>query len=925
MTQKEKTQILETLKPLRGEVRFLGGLLGKVLIAQEGQGFFELVEAIRKMAIELRKQYSPALEKKLLQKIRSLDLENLTKVLRAFTVYFQLVNLAEDKHRIRRKRSYENEQKIQLGSYEDILSRLERARIPFGKIEELLRELSIGLVLTAHPTEAQRRSVFEKLYELESFLLDREFKNLTPRELAENERGIYEQITLLWQTDELRRRRQTVLDEVDNGLFYLDEILFGVLPDSLSRFYELIEKTWKKKVKPSPFLRFGSWIGGDRDGNPFVDHKITIETMRRQKDLVLRKYMQSLKRLLPLYSQSVFLAGASRELLKSIEEDTKRLPRFAESLKQRSAAEPYRRKISFIQRKLVNALRLNSLEAERQTAPDETIEAAYSAPEEFRVDLQILLKSLQKHKGEALARPVERLLFALDLFGFHFATLDIRDNAEVIQEAALEIAAQAGIADLPAKEADGEARTAFWSKTLERRTAVAVNESNLSAATWEVYATFKTIASIRKTFGPQAVTTYILSMSHGPWDVLTALWLARLTGNRGLKIVPLFETIDDLRHAAGVMRILYRHPVYKQHLDECGRLQEIMLGYSDSNKDGGFVTSNWKLYKVQQELTAAAGENHVKQILFHGRGGSIGRGGGPANQAIMAQPQGTMHGRLKITEQGEVISSKYSNPYTAERNLELVISAVLAATLLEHKPSPRQEVWERMMEDLSGEAYRVYSGFVQDPQGFMSYYSASTPIQEVSNLNIGSRPARRREAGDLRDLRAIPWVFSWMQSRQTVPGWFGFGSAFNEIVRRQSSAALSMFREMYQEWPFFKATVDFMQMSTQKADMHIARYYANLVPAEAVREHFFSTVKREYEATVQAMLLITQQEQLLDGQYTLQHSIRLRNPYVDPLSYAQLTLLEKLRRSSKTSEREVLQRAVSLSINGVAHGLRNTG
>ncbi len=924
--KKESEKMMETLKPLRAEIRFLGGLLGKVLIDQEGRGFFELVETIRKMALELRAHYSPALEQKFLRKIRSLDLKKLTKVLRAFTVYFQLVNLAEDKHRIRRKRAYESEGKIQPGSYEDILQRLESASIPAGKLEAALRELSIELVLTAHPTEAQRRSVFEKLYSLERLLFDREFRLLTPRESIRLEEKIYEQITLLWQTDELRRRQQTVLDEVDNGLFYLDDILFEGLPDTLLRFYDLVEKRWRKKLKPLPFLRFGSWIGGDRDGNPFVNHAITFETLRRQKELVIRKYIQTMKRLLQHYSQSIHLTGVSRELLRSIEDDAKRLPRFAEALKHKSAGEPYRKKISFIQRKLVNTLRMNALESERQTAADATIETRYATPEEFRADLELLLHSIRKHHGAALAGPLEKLLFTLDLFGFHFVSLDIRENAEMIQgtarEAAAQVLPQGG--KVPPGLSEGE-ETAFWTRLLERRMSMGLNQLKLSAPNREVIDTFRMIWTLRAQFGAAAVQSYVVSMTRGPQDILAALWLAQWAGIQGLKLVPLFETLEDLRAAGRSMRILYRHPIYKKHLQSTGGIQEIMLGYSDSNKDGGFVTSHWRLYQVQKELTMVAKECRIRQTLFHGRGGSIGRGGGPANQAILAQPRGTIQGRIKITEQGEVISSKYSNPHTAERNLELVVSAVLAATLLDWKPSVRSEAWEKIMEELSVEALQSYAGFVHAGREFMEYFSASTPIQEISSLNLGSRPARRRAAGDFRDLRAIPWVFSWMQSRQTVPGWFGFGSAFNAVVHRQSAAALSTFREMYQEWPFFKALVDFMQMSTQKADMHIARHYANLVPNAGVREDFFGRMREEYESTVQALLLITQQEHILDGQYALQHSIRMRNPYVDPLSYAQVTLIEKIRRSSKTGDRETLQRVIALSINGVAHGLRNTG
>nr|MBP9865525.1 phosphoenolpyruvate carboxylase [Candidatus Omnitrophota bacterium] len=478
-------------------------------------------------------------------------------------------------------------------------------------------------------------------------------------------------------------------------------------------------------------------------------------------------------------------------------------------------------------------------------------------------------------------------------------------------------------------ELDEKAKTKLLLDLIKSAPHASVKTMKFSDKAAEMLATLRAIKTIHSHNGGEAVRDYVLSMTRSQSDVLSVLWLARETGNDYLHVVPLFETIEDLRRAPQVMQTLYEEPLYRKHLEKiggrAGAVQQIMLGYSDSNKDGGFVASNWMLYEAQKELTRVALKHRVKQTLFHGRGGSIGRGGGPANQAILAQPKGTIQGRIKITEQGEVVSSKYSNPHIAERNIELVSSAVVMASLISPAAPARTAEWEKVMTVLSEDACRVYQDFLKDAKEFMEYFTESTPIREVAGLNIGSRPARRKDAGDIKDLRAIPWVFSWMQSRQTVPGWFGFGSAFNQIVRTQASAGLSTFREMYQEWPFFKALIDFMQMSTQKADMHIAGCYANLVKRPELREKYFGQVKREFEDTVQAILLITQQSEILERQYTLQHSIRLRNPYVDPLSYAQIGLLGKLRGTSKPEDREALERAVALSINGVAHGLRNTG
>lgn len=924
MPKKDKRSIQKRLLPLRHEVRWVGECLGHVLIEQEGKAFFDLVEWIRKTAIQLRQNYQSSVENELLKKIQSLELDTLAKVLRAFTVYFQLVNLAEDKHKIRRKRAYESEKRPQPGSLENLIQELKEAKIPFSEIKELLQQLTIELVLTAHPTEAQRRSILEKLSAIDGLLFDREYRSLTPDEKETVDGKIYQQITLLWQTDELRHRKQAVQDEVDNGIFYMDKVLFQVLPQTLQKFYRVVEEAYQKKLDFKPFLKFGSWIGGDRDGNPNVTHKVTWEAVRRQKDNVLRKYINALTHLIEECSQSLHLVGASQELMKSLNEDAKELPLYAAAMKEKSRNEPYRKKISFMQRKLINSLRLNALQAERQTAPDETIEGYYAGPQLFREDLELLVNSLREHKGEFYIPTIQNILFALEIFGFYFVKLDIRENTEVIEDAVSEIITKAGWSSSRFKELSEQEKVEFLTKLIQKSPHDDFAKLSLSEKTREVIETFRTIREIRDQIDPNAIECYILSMTRGVADILAVLWLANETQNQNLMIVPLFETIDDLNRCGQIMAELYQNPVYHQHVLSIGKRQQIMLGYSDSNKDGGFLSSNWYLYQAQKELTATGNRFGIDQILFHGRGGTIGRGGGPSNQAILAQPRGTINGRIKVTEQGEVISQKYANPLTAERNLELMISAVIAATALHSKPSPKREKWESIMREMSDTAYRTYRSFVYESEGFLEYYTQSTPIDEISRLNIGSRPARRHELLDIEHLRAIPWAFSWMQSRQIVPGWFGFGSAFNDFTKKNTKKSLAELRGMYREWPFFRTVVDFMQMSTQKADMHIAKHYAGLVKDGEIRGRFFDWVSKEFNDTIKAILLITQQKNMLDSYYALQHSIRLRNPYVDPLSYAQVILLKELR-NPQIKEREALERAVMLSINGVAHGLRNTG
>lgn len=923
MTKKIKS-FRERVEPLHAEVKFLGQVLGQVLIAQEGKAFFELVELVRKSTIKLRQRYSKQEEEKLIKKVSSLGYGQMARLIRAFNVYFQLVNLAEENHRVRRKRYYEIAGIPQSGSIDQTIRKMKASGVSFRDFEKIVSRLSIDLVLTAHPTEAQRRSVLEKLFAIDRWLFKREYRVLTPREQKEIDKRIYEAVTLLWQTDELRKRKQTVLDEVDNGLFYLDEILFDVLPSTLKYFQETLAVTYKKEMNFYPFLRFGTWIGGDRDGNPFVTHEITSEAMRRQKDMVLRRYISLTGSLVEYFSQSVNLVGASKTLIKSVEKDQKKLPLFAFAVKEKSQKEPYRKKISMIQRKLINALRMNSLEAQRQTAPDETIEAYYQDTGEFKEDLLIVLESLKKNKGEHLTSRVEKLLTTIDLFGFHLVKMDIRNNSDEIHSAVDEIITKMKLSNVRYSSLEDLGRESLIQKLIKEAPHNKLKFEKFSKKTEEVLATFKTIKKIQGEFGCVALDRFILSMTRKKVDLLEVLWLAREMGCEKIMTVPLFETVTDLENCHRVMKELYKDAFYKKQLKLNKNSQEIMLGYSDSNKDGGFLTSNWKLYLAQKNLTEVSKKYKVDQTLFHGRGGTIGRGGGPANQAITAQPEGTVQGRIKITEQGEVISSKYSNAIIAERNLELVISAVLASSSPKKRKNKKESLWETVMQDLSKDSLAVYKKLFENIEEFLLYYNSSTPLQEISKMNIGSRPAKRKQTKGVEDLRAIPWVFSWMQSRQTIPGWFGFGSALDQHLARPSSGGIEVLREMNKEWPFFRTLVEFVQMSLQKADMHIARHYANLAPNKKIADKFFNLISKEYRLTEQVILAITQQEELLENAEALRHSIALRNPYVDAISYLQIALLGRREKHLKKQD-EDYDRAVLLSINGLAHGLRNTG
>ncbi len=926
----DKNSLQEKLKPLKIDVKWIGQCLGNVLKEQEGDAFYETVESIRKASIALRKSYTENGQKALIEQLRGLKMPELTKVIRAFTVYFQLVNLVEDRHRIRRKRDYECQPVgvYQRGSLEDIIARIKRAKISPRQIKKILPSICIELVLTAHPTEAQRRSVLERIAAIDRLMHEREYRYLTMRERKDLEDQIQRELTLLWQTEQLRHRKQTVLDEIDNGLYYLDEVLFDVLPEVLIRFQDLLGKAYATQIDFSPFLKFGSWIGGDRDANPFVTHEVTWEALRRQKAHILQKYINRMDELVQEFSQSVHLVGASNELLKSIEDDKKMLPLFAVARREKSLSEPYRKKITFIQRKLINTKRKNLEEQQRQTAPDHTIEGAYQHPEEFKKDLLLIEKSLIGNKGKILTTSIRKLLAAFDLFGFSFASLDIRENSDSIQTVIAEIVEIAKLSEHPFLELNYEGQCKLLHELISHAPHASLQQKKYSENTAEILATFKTIADVRNAVDPCAIGSYVLSMTRGVHDILSVLWLAKECGISDLNIVPLFETIYDLQNCSEIMSSLYQNLSYKKHLKKMGQGQEIMLGYSDSSKDGGFLKSNWSLYQAQKSLTKVAEKFKVQQKLFHGRGGSVGRGGGPLNKAILAQPSGTVNGRIKITEQGEVVSSKYLNPMIAERNLELVISAVLKATILSKVEPKRIEQWESLMEILADSAYGEYRRLVYETEGFVDYFGQSTPLEEISKLNIGSRPPKRRGGNRVEDLRAIPWVFSWMQSRQILPGWYGFGYAFNQTLEKRGPEVLAELQDMYQNWDFFRSLIDFMEMSSQKADMEIARHYANLVEDKDLSRKIFGRIKEEYETTLQAINKIIQQKEILDETPILKHSILLRNPYVDPLSYAQVILIDRLRRKrtkKKSPDLEDVERATFLSINGVAHALRNTG
>jgi phosphoenolpyruvate carboxylase len=944
---------------LSRDVNVLGTLLGEVILEQEGEAGFRLVEEYRAATKAMRADepaddFGPAGEA-LLRRTRELSHEEARLLVRAFTAYFHLVNMTEERHRLRvlRERESASEGQPRGESLADAVIQAARAGVPAGRLRSLLPAWVVEPVFTAHPTEARRRTVLEKLRRLRE-LADGLAGAPTPAESRRQRDRIREEITALWRTEEVHRQAPTVMDEVRNGLYYFEEALWEVAPRLHRDLEEALASAYPgEEFEVSPFLRFGSWIGGDRDGNPHVTAAVTEHTLRLHREIALALHERDLQELQRHLSVAADVGRESEELTRSLESDARAFPELAATAWSRYDSEPFRRKLSFMRARLAATRRLNADRLLATAPPDAATEdrelwrrtprseppwpddpvVAYRRAGELLADVRLLRAALH-HAGawrlaDGAVRDVER---RVEIFGFHLARLDVRQHSAVNASAMAEVLRAAGIESdyLSLPEAH---RAALLAHELGRARPLVPPHESWSPATAEVLALFRTLARAHAELGTEAGDVYIVSMTAGASDLLAPLLFAKEAGlfqaardgrpaRSALQVVPLFETIDDLHRCAGLMRELFAVPVYAEHLDAWGRRQQIMLGYSDSNKDGGFLTANWELYRAQGGLAEVCREASVELMLFHGRGGAIGRGGGPASRAIGAQPPGALNGRLRLTEQGEVAFTRYAHPAIAHRHLEQLVHSVLRASLpsASVQAEPRPE-WISVLQAASDGARQRYRRLVYDDPEFIHYFRAATPIDAVSGLRIGSRPARRRGSERIEDLRAIPWVFSWTQSRHGLPGWFGVGTA----LAAEPSAGAGILVEMYRRWPFFRSVVDNAQLGLGRSDLAVARLYSSLAPAE-LHEPVFSEVVREWALTERALLAATGQTAILEGSPVLRRSIRLRNPYVDPMSFVQVTLLRRLgERSEGEGDAEPLRRVVALSINGVAAGLQNTG
>jgi len=935
-------------RPLVEDIRLLGRILGDVIREQEGVAAFELIEQIRKLSVAFRRDADHEADKALKKLLKGLSGDQTVSVIRAFTYFSHLANLAEDRHHIRRRTLHERAGDTQEGSIEVALARLRWAGISPKTIADTLATSFVSPVLTAHPTEVQRKSILDAERDIAQLLTTRDDIKvkgacvnankdaLTPRELAANEQHMRARVLQLWQTRLLRFTKLTVADEVENALSYYETTFLREIP----KLYADLERELGQHPVHS-FLRMGQWIGGDRDGNPNVNAQTLLHALRRQADVALRHYLTEVHYLGEELSLSAMLVDFPK--------DMQALADSSPDTNEHRKDEPYRRALIGIYARLAAALKdLTGGDAARHAVAPQN---AYKTPEEFLVDLRTIEASLLAHHGAALvAQRLHPLIRAVEVFGFHLATVDLRQSSDQHEAVVAELLTVARIEPGYA-QLDEMAKRSLLMKLLSDARPLRVMGTAYSAHTQSELAIFETAKEMREGFGAQAIRHYIISHTETVSDLLEVLLLQKEVGlmqgtldahaTCDLIVVPLFETIEDLRNAAPIMREFYALPGITQ-LVQRGRHhqyseQDIMLGYSDSNKDGGIFTSNWELYRAEIALVElfdqlaldTQGGRTIQLRMFHGRGGTVGRGGGPSYQAILAQPPGTVRGQIRLTEQGEVIGSKYANPEIGRRNLETLVAATLEATLLQ-PTKPATQPFLQAAATLSQNSMAAYRKLVYETPGFTEYFFDSTPIREIAELNIGSRPASRKASQKIEDLRAIPWGFSWGQCRLTLPGWYGFGSAVELFLNQDGAGSsknthkdrLALLQQMYKQWPFFKTLLSNMDMVMAKSDLALASRYSELVGDARLRKKIFTAIELEWHRTAGVLGMITGDKQRLTSNAALQRSIRHRFPYIDPLHHLQVELIRRYR-AGQADER--VQRGIHISINGIAAGLRNTG
>ena len=923
-------------RPLVEDIRLLGRILGDVIREQESPEIYELIEKIRKLSVAFRRDADQEANKALKKLLKGLSGEHAVSVIRGFTYFSHLANLAEDRHHIRRRAIHERVGDMQEGSIEVALQRLRWAGITPKIISQTLAHSFVSPVLTAHPTEVQRQSILSAERDIAELLTERdEIKAraavvnaakdaLTPKELAVNEQRMRARVMQLWQTRLLRFSKLTVADEIENSLSYYESTFLREIP----KIYAALEEALGTHPV-APFLRMGQWIGGDRDGNPNVNAQTLQHALKRQADVALRHYLTE-----------VHFLGSELSLSAMLVEFPPAMKALAEKSPDTNAHridEPYRRALTGMYARLAATLKsLTGGDAARHAVEPQN---PYTDSDSFLADLKVIQSSLNSHHAKALAaQRLDPLIRAVEVFGFHLATVDLRQSSDQHEKVVDELLATARIEKNYASLNEASKRAVLL-KLLNDARPLRIPGANYSDHAQSELSIFEEARLARTTYGTEAIRHYIISHTETVSDLLEVLLLQKEVGlMRGtlednaradLIVVPLFETIEDLRNSAGIMREFYALPGIANLIQRSGAEQDIMLGYSDSNKDGGIFTSNWELYRAEvalvEDFERLANSHNIQLRMFHGRGGTVGRGGGPSYQAILAQPPGTVRGQIRLTEQGEVIGSKYANPEIGRRNLETLVAATLEATLLQPtKTAPRHFL--ETAAQLSQTSMDAYRHLVYETAGFNDYFFGATPIREIAELNIGSRPASRKANQKIEDLRAIPWGFSWGQCRLTLPGWYGFGSAVEKFLDRptdkEQKAALALLQKMVKQWPFFKTLLSNMDMVLAKSDLALASRYSELVSDAKLRKRILTAIEAEWHKTAEAMSLLTGEKHRLANNPALARSIRHRFPYIDPLHHLQVELIRRYR-DGKADER--VQRGIHISINGIAAGLRNTG
>jgi phosphoenolpyruvate carboxylase len=899
---------------LRQDIRELGQILGETLREQWGDEFFNLVEDIRLGSRSVRTSGTEADRSALLERLNSASGWEIVRLVRAFTIYFHIANTAEQHHRV----------PVGLAQPEfqvaDVVERALAAGVTKEQVAAFAADAHIRPVFTAHPTESARRSILTKLQAMDSRLALPHGPG--GRDTSWRKRMV-ELIEGIVQTDELRQNKPGPLDEARNVLFYLEQLADGTTEEAVDSFFDALEQHGIEIEGIGSPLRFGTWVGGDRDGNPNVTAEVTRQALALHNQRALRRLRDRVRELATELSQSTRIIDISDELRESLEQDRQQMPEVFDEYFRLDEEEPYRLKCTYIFQRIVNQL----------DAAMNWIEPAgphYHGAAEMLEDLRIMQRSLEANNSVHISRgPLRRVITAVQTFGFTMAQMDIREDSGITNTAMGELFAQADASTQSFEDLSPEQRSELLDGELSGRRPLHSAAAKLSDRTREVLDVMATVHEAQDRFGEDAIDTWIVSMTRSAADLKTILVLSREAGLTlpsenvaRLKVVPLFETIDDLRNAASIMEDYWSDPNVRKIVSLQGDRAEVMVGYSDSNKDGGITTSQWELYKAQRELRDCAVRHGIKLFLFHGRGGSVGRGGGPTREAILAQPSGTVNGVIKITEQGEVISDHFGNRRIARSQLDLMISSVAEASLLHTEPRHSADElarWLDAMNAISSDAYAVYRKLVET-EGFVEYFTTSTPVEELGSMNIGSRPARRGgQISGLSSLRAIPWVFGWTQSRQVIPGWYGVGTALEEASQRGGTDSVN---EMYAQWSFFQTLISNVEMALVKTDMSIAQRYVEALVDPALH-HIFETIRGEFDRTMKHVLAITKQEHLLDRSPVLQRTLDVRAPYIDPLNYLQISLLARHRSNQEMDSLE--ERALLLTINGIAAGLKNTG